>query len=286
MSKIDDILKAGAKQVIGEMESERAAYPASRENDNMVDIKLAKAKAGVRVRITRTIRICAVAAALMIGLVCALFMGADEVEDPDPATIQISRAAYMWENNNPDSEWNGKVIVDLNLTKVGERITGMGNPAEDVDIGAIYEGYISIKTPDGKAIVEFDSQEIEYTLTDNKVYYDGIVSTTVIRDGETGIAVGRETEMNPHQMLFTVCFGIDMNEFEIRLWEKIDIAAEKYPERLDENKVYDLEKYSIYVASGASSREEAIALRYQNDEKGVHRIYADSYYEENKDIWK
>lgn len=113
MSKIDDILKAGAKQVIGEMESERVAYPASRENDNTVDIKLAKAKAGARRHINRTIRVCAVAAVLMVGLVCALFMGADEDE-----TIKLVKEAYLWRYG--DLEYEGmpvNVCMDFKLDK-------------------------------------------------------------------------------------------------------------------------------------------------------------------------
>ena len=113
MSKIDDILKAGAKQVIGEMESERATYPASRENDNTVDIKLAKAKAGARRHINRTIRVCAVAAVLMIGLVCALFMGAKE--DDKSMEIYIEKQGYMWKNNDPEAAENMPVMVTIDF---------------------------------------------------------------------------------------------------------------------------------------------------------------------------
>ena len=245
MSKIDDILTKSAKQIVSEIEDRKIAGVQTNENDNTVDIKLAKAKSGARRHINRTVRICTVAAVLMVGLVCALFMGAKE--DLDPETIKFTKEAYMRDSNDPESIWNGDVIVDIDLSKIGEWTPGYNG--ENVDLGAIYEGKISIKDVGGKSVYEVSNIKMTYHAEGNVAYYDGIESVKVVKDENTGKMDNIDTTMDNYQMLLSISFNKDMDEFEIRLWEKIDIAAEKYPERLDENGFYYPEKYSIYVKS-------------------------------------
>jgi len=113
----DGMLDTAAKSFIKHYEGANAPTDApSSENSYFTSIKVAKAKAGARARINRTIRICAVAAVLMIGLVCALFMGADEVElppAPDPINLDKTFDAYMWTNNSTDPSENMPVKVRM-----------------------------------------------------------------------------------------------------------------------------------------------------------------------------
>ena len=243
----DKQIDIAAKNLINRFELEHQSETAQpqAEKTYFSDIKVAKAKSGARRHINRTIRICAVAAVLMIGLVCALFMGAKE--DVDPETIKFTKEAYMRDSNDPESTWNGDVIVDIDLSKISEWTPAYNG--ENVDSGAIYEGKISIKDVDGKSVYEVFNIKMTYHAEDNVAYYDGIESVKVVKDENTGKVDNIETTMDNYQMLLSISFSKDMDEFEIRLWEKMDIAAEKYPERLDENGFYYPEKYSIYVKS-------------------------------------
>ncbi len=286
----DTRLTQAAKGLIGNMAEqyspEKMELKDSSVADNIVDIKTAKAKAGARRRINRTIRICAVAAVLMIGLVCALFMGAED-DNLDPATIQITKEAYMWENNNPDSEWDGLVTVSLDVKKTDELMRDITPNIVDspVDIGAVYEGSLVITNNDGKIIYETGEIKLEYENQKRNLYYNGLISTTIIRDEETGRYDYRVNHMNWGNIMFNIYFDINMSDFELIMWEKPDLALDKYPERAEKGVGYIRELYSIYAASGATSREEAVAIRYENFKKGIDKTYADEFYTERGNLW-
>ncbi len=281
----DGMLDTAAKSFIKHYEGANAPTDApSSENSYFTSIKVAKAKAGARRSINRTVRICAVAAVLMIGLVCALFMGAKE-DDLDPAAIKFTKEAYMWNNTNPDSKWNGNVTVSIDLKKVDEYVRGVivgdgpTGPNEDRDVGAIYEGSISIKTIDGKELYCLDGIRVKYESETGIGYYYG-GSSVVVKDKETGRHDYTYTDYDEYGFTLGIYFKEDSDNIELLLYDRKTIQQMGTPgQQMSDDEIRMLEKYHIYVAMDAKTRDEAIKIREQNVAKGIFDIGIDVSYE-------
>ena len=279
-------LELAAKNIVEGIAKQSYIEPDEKLADNTVSIKVAKAKSGARRHINRTIRICAVAAVLMVGIVCALFMGAKE-DDLDPAAIKFTKEAYIWENNNPDSKWNGNVTVSIDLKKVDEYVRGVivgdgpTGPNEDRDVGAIYEGSISIKTTDGEELYCLDGIRVKYESETGIGYYYG-GSSVVVKDKETGRHDYTYTDYDEYGYVLSIYYREDSNNIEFSLYD--NEMGKKYPERLEPEGGLLEEKYLIYVSMDAKTREEAITNRKINFDKGIFKSCDDERYA-GIDLW-
>jgi len=244
----DRQLELAAKNIVAGIAQESYIAPAENNNDNTVSIKLAKAKAGARRSINRTVRICAVAAVLMVGLVCALFMGAEN--DEAPMEIYLEKQAYMWKNNDPDDSQNMPVVVTIDL-KEREVIYNGKNLSDGTSIssskyeneermGIILNGDIKLKDLDGKIVYEF--LDIEFVKMDNALD---------IEHKEHDIKLDTATDKANIKFLWSVeiLFNEDYSEFDMMI---------NLGENIEENEIVWLGEDGIFVNSGASSREEAV----------------------------
>ena len=233
MSKIDDILEKSAKQIINEIEDQAAVQMQTSENENIVDIKLAKAKSGARRHINRTVRICAVAAVLMVGLVCALFMGADEDE-----TIKLVKEAYLWRYD--DLEYEGmpvNVCIDFKLD-------------EERAKSSQYFGEIVVTDKNGNILYDFCHIQLVIGGNENKprgtlwVYYDPLECPDGHKD-ENGKRIGQYGKIH---------FNKSKSEAVIKIYEgnsRIWIHDDSYE---------DFQGNPLLITTSATNREDAVAF--------------------------
>ena len=165
----DKILEQSAKRIVGQIDEqgEKMLSADKCEKTYFSDIKAAKAKASARSHINRTIRICAVAAVLMVGLVCALFMGAKE-----EGAINIETDAYMWRNNSPNAE-NMEVKVKINFEQEGALGKGDKNSDNCEKTDSEFMGSIVITDFNGNVLYNFC--HIQLFLSEDYKYPAGLL---------------------------------------------------------------------------------------------------------------
>ena len=263
MSKIDDILEKSAKQIINEIEDQAAVQMQTSENENIVDIKLAKAKSGARRHINRTIRICAVAAVLMIGLVCALFMGADEDEVPDD--IVISTTAYMWKNHDLEYEYTMPVKVEIDLKKDDKKDEGGGD--------IVFKGDIIIKDFNDNLFVEYYGVELQLEEDSN---------SAVFWEYERKILRNDKGEYIPEDIKGSIPF--DMGQVTIYFyndWKKFEICYQQPSQVLGEYTFAYSTDDAVFINCGADTREKAIEICIDNFENKIKGSKIADWYREN-----
>jgi hypothetical protein len=296
-------------------------------SDNTVDIKVAKAKAGARRHINRTIRICAVAAVLMIGLVCALFMGADEVKlppAPEPINFDITYDAYMWKNNSTDPAENMPVKVriiveetdlnridnptDLPNTPLEERRYEPAKGKHGTVIGRYFNITIMVSDLEGNIVRELYAQGAhKQDAVPATSYKTGVFTEyvpyvsyntelplnfeyTEMQRAEYDEEKNLWVELWPYKPLYQINIDIseDFSSFEIFLdYTLEDPALDEGLEalglsELEEGKLMRDGKTNyggvwshrdaIFITSGATTREEAIARRYEIAEEKAKTI--------------
>ncbi len=226
----DGMLDTAAKSFIKHYEGENAPADApSSENSYFTSIKVAKAKAGARRSINRTVRICAVAAVLMIGLVCALLMGSEN--DDKPIIISYTKDAYMFKNFDPDSEWNMPVRVTVMLKENKDK--------EKKDNFVYLCGSVVVKDLNGNTVIENLYVNISYKKDKGVGYENKIIPENYPIDFEK-------------LSLETYFFNADWSEFVVEYYEKPSVIYK-------ENSVWDYDtEDAIYIVSGATNREEAV----------------------------
>ena len=230
----DGMLDTAAKSFIKHYEGANAPTDVpSSENSYFTSIKVAKAKAGARVRINRTIRICAVAAVLMVGLVCALFMGADEDE-----TIKLVKEAYLWRYD--DLEYEGMLVnvcIDFKLD-------------EERAKSSQYFGEIVVTDKNGNILYDFC--HIQLVIGDNEntprgslwVYYDPLECPDGHKD-ENGKRIGQYGKID---------FNKSKSEAVIKIYEgnsRIWIHDDSYE---------DFQGNPLLIITSATNREDAVAF--------------------------
>ncbi len=271
MKKLDDMmLEQSARQIIDQLDA-CSAIDWQDEKSNVTHIKLAKAKAGTRRSINRTIRICAVAAVLMIGLVCALFMGADDDKEPEPVILNCTMDGYMWKNNDADSNENMQVRVrfDLEQTQViysenKENIPS--KPADGTRVGAIIEGKIVIEDTNGNAIKVYE--DLRFTKDEYSKSYDAILPISFSHQEKE---YTKEDGMKTHWVM-GISFNEDYTDFEFFIDDTFEPYLEDLglEEHITEDGSIWTHRDAIFITCGAATREEAVAKRYE---------IAKSYYE-------
>ena len=257
----DKQLELAAKNIVEGIARQCYIEPDEKPADNTISIKLAKAKAGARRHINRTIRICAVAAVLMVGLVCALFMGAKE-DEPKPINLSIVMDAYMWKNNDSESADNMPVKVRFNLYQTEVIYSNEINEkgiSKEVRSGAIVEGNIIIENLDGEIIKEFNNLR----LTKDEIHKNYNTELPISLSH-----VEREYTKNngmDDKWVIDIDFNEDFTSFEIF----IDNTFEPYLDDLglevhitEDGGVWS-HRDATFITSGASNREEAVARRYE-----------------------
>ena len=272
----DGMLDTAAKSFIKHYEGANAPADApSSENSYFTSIKVAKAKAGARRSINRTIRICAVAAALMIGLVCALFMGAEN--DDKPMEIHLEKQAYMWKNNDPESAENMPVVVSINL-KEDRKSTQATLPVTDKKItdeehakelgwtwngtewetGVWLKGNIIVRDTEGTTVKEYSDLEMLYAYE-----YKWIMRYTQ----KEGSAKNLKSVW-----YLEIIFNDDFTEFEIFFSDEFGRSIEDTGiETLDTgpNMLVGIwmHRNATFITSSIFDRQSAIDERYNNAER-------------------
>ena len=306
----DRQLELAAKNIVAGIAQESYIAPTENNNGNTVSIKVAKAKEGVRRNINRTIRICAVAAVLMVGLVCALFMGADEVElppAPEPINFDITYDAYMWKNNSTDPTENMPVKVRLIMKEIA--VNRINNPESDVEhyhpevgkhgtvTGREYSLQVIVSDLEGNVVKTIDARRT--TKTDNiniVAHSSGLPANYVpyeIHNTNTELPVKfGYTEQETHYYdedenewirydaplplsYMTLEMNKDFTDFEIFLGyefiapeleyglESLWVAENKANGKVSESGRVWSHENAIFITCGATTREEAIARRYE-----------------------
>ena len=313
----DKILEQSAKRIVGQIDEqgEKMLSADKCEKTYFSDIKVAKAKAGARRHINRTIRICAVAAVLMVGLVCALFMGADEVElppAPDPINIDKTFDAYMWKNNSTDPAENMPVKVRIWMEETS--VLRINNPKDEPEYydplrgehgtvwGRSYSVAITVSDLEGNEIATYTGPrfrkqdavntnsissglpanyvpyvsdntelpvEFKYTEFPEK-YYDDELKKYVWKQ-ETPIKY-IQLEMNEDFTNFEIFISYEAEhpENEEGL-ESFFVAENQAMGRTSDSYVWSHEN-AIFITCGATTREEAIARRYEIAEEKAETI--------------
>ena len=230
--------------------------------DNTIGIKIAKAKAGARRHINRTIRICAVAAVLMIGIVCALFMGAEN--DEIPADIKINATAYMWKNYDADYEYTMPVNVDIDL-----EIEDRKDSRE-----LVFNGDITVKDVDGNYLVEYYGVELRLEEENN---------SAVFWEYERKILRNDKGEYDSESIKKIIPF--DMGRVTIYFyddWKKFEICYQQSPSQvLGEYTVAYLTDDAVFINCDATNREEAVDICRDNFENKIKGSEIIDWYREN-----
>ena len=262
----DGMLDTAAKSFIKHYEGANAPADApSSENSYFTSIKVAKAKAGARRSINRTIRICAVAAVMMIGLVCALFMGAEnDDKEPEPVILNCTMDGYMWKNNDADSNENMQVRVrfDLEQTQViySENKDNIpSKPADGTRLGAIIEGKIVIEDTNGNAIKVYE--DLRFTKDEYSKNYDAILPISFSHQEKE---YTKEDGMKTHWVM-GISFNEDYTDFEFFIDDTFEPNLEYLglEVHITEDGSIWTHRDAIFITCGATTREEAVAKRYE-----------------------
>ena len=260
----DTRLTKAAKGLIGNMAQqyspEKVELPQITISDNTIDIKVTKAKADARRHINRTIRICAVAAVLMIGIVCALFIGAK-----NHYVIRYESEAYLWRNNAPDAE-NQKVKIKFDLRQVDVWGRGDKTSYSFHEAGPVYKGKITITDLDGNVLYNFCHIYLHLWKRDWKCpggilhrYYDEDC-TEPLRDEE-----GRWISY-----LGAITFNEGMSQCSIMIYEGTDRLWAH-----EDGATNAVLSNGLFVTTGVSNRKDAVEFaRYIHD---CTREYAEKY---------
>ncbi|MBQ2818964.1 MAG: hypothetical protein IJF14_01120 [Clostridia bacterium] len=280
MKKLDDMmLEQSARQIIDQLDA-CSAIDRQDENSNVTHIKLAKAKAGARRHINRTIRVCAVAAVMMIGLVFAVFMGAKD----DEYRIQIDKTGFMWENSDPESKYNNQVRIYIDLKGVGEDASYK-----------YFEGEVSIKDMNGKTLLKVTDQGFlnkklsvfRASKYPDGVYYFSLENVLLSRlspqllpkkYGTSEDYLYREHRHGGYYYYFypiseecdfySMTLRIDTRTSDVEI-SLLDREAKELSltdaGELKENQ--KLANMMVFVMSDAETREEAVDIRKRNNEK-------------------
>ena len=309
MKTLDDkILEQSAKRIVGQIDEqgEKMLSADKCEKTYFSDIKLAKAKSGARRHINRTIRICTVAAVLMVGIVCALFMGAKEDElppAPDPINFDITYDAYMWKNNSTDPAENMPVKVRLIMKEIavsrvhnpenyyphlGKHGTVTGREYSLQVIVSDLQGNV-VKTIDAKRTKKTDNINtvgissglpanfvpyedynsntelpVKFSYTEQEThYYDEDKNEWIRYDAPLPLAY-MTLEMNKDFTDFEIFLGYEFiaPELEYGL-ESLFVAENKANGKVSERGRVWSHENAIFITCGATTREEAIARRYE-----------------------
>ena len=228
----DRILDSEAKKLVSQLDRDFAPVEDISVQGNTVDIKAAKAKAGARRHINRTIRICAVAAVLMIGFVFAIFMGMQDVKKD----IHFTKEAYLWRINEPDGE-NIKVSVTVDLDFVKKLEVSKNN---------LYRGRVTVRDENNNILYDFCHIQLAMGKNNRgsmEVYHD----EKECPDGhfdENGNRIGQYGTMSFNDSLNEMVIWVF--EGEDRIWIHEDIAGPRTIE------------YSLAITTSATNREDAI----------------------------
>ncbi|MBR3865682.1 MAG: hypothetical protein IKM67_03095 [Clostridia bacterium] len=228
----DRILDSEAKKLVSQLDRDFAPVEDISVQGNTVDIKAAKAKAGARRHINRTIRICAVAAVLMIGFVFAIFMGMQDVKKD----IHFTKEAYLWRINEPDGE-NIKVSVTVDLDFVKKLEVSKNN---------LYQGRVTVRDENNNILYDFCHIQLAMGKNNRgsmEVYHD----EKECPDGhfdENGYRIGQYGTMSFNDSLNEMVIWVF--EGEDRIWIHEDIAGPRTIE------------YSLAITTSATNREDAI----------------------------
>lgn len=262
MSRIsDEILNKEAQKLVEAIDRDFEPQEARQsQNGEVIDIKLAKAKSGARRHINRTVRICAVAAVLMIGIVCALFIGAK-----NHYVIRYESEAYLWRNNAPDAE-NQKVKIKFDLRQVDVWGRGDKTSYSFHEAGPVYKGKITITDLDGNVLYNFCHIYLFLHKTHWKYpggtllrYYDEDC-TEPLRD-EEGRRISR---------LGGITFNEGMSQCSIMIYEGTD----RLWEHEDGATNGDLSN-GLFVTTGVSNRKDAV--EYIRSIHDCTKEYAEKY---------
>lgn len=226
-------LELAAKNIVEGIAKQSYIEPDEKLADNTVSIKVAKAKSGARRHINRTIRICAVAAVLMVGFVFAIFMGMQDAKKD----IHFTKEAYLWRINEPDAE-NMKVYVTVDLEFMKKTEVSKNN---------VYWGNVTVRDENNNLLYDFCHIQF-FMHKDTKtgamdVYYDEKECPNGHYD-ENGYRIGQYGTMSFNDSLNEMVIWVF--EGEDRIWIHEDIAGPRTIE------------YSLAITTSATNREDAI----------------------------